>query len=110
MKRIIFLLFILFPSLSYSQKPSLHGLALIDSLSKELSIAKGDSNEVLACYYLTHEYYGSNPEKGLEYGMRGLNLAKELKWEFGEAKMNRVIGLCIIIKNLLRFIIRQLSN
>lgn len=84
--------------LSYNQqlladtKP-LQGQAKIDSLLAELPQEKSDTNETNLLCNLSYEYSSSNPDKGIEYGMKGVALAKKIKWKKGEANCYNSLGI-----------------
>ena len=64
----------------------LSGQAKIDSLLKELPKIKEDTNAVNLLSTLSGELRSINPDKGIEYGLQGVELAKEIDWKKGEAK------------------------
>ncbi len=79
----LFLLIALF-TINYSLFAQLQGQEKIDSLLKELPKAKNDTNKVNLLKDLSFEYHRINPDKGLEFGYKGLELAKKLNWEIAE--------------------------
>ncbi|MDR3680850.1 MAG: tetratricopeptide repeat protein [Flavipsychrobacter sp.] len=81
MKKLIFIsLLILGPALLWAQKV---GQARIDSLLQELPKAKVDTNKVKLLARLSFTYYTINPEEGLKYANKQLELANQLGWEQG---------------------------
>ena len=71
----------------------LSGQAKIDSLLAELPKAKGDTNEVIMLYTISHAYFKVNPDKGIDFGKKGVDLAKKINWDKGLAKSYNSIGL-----------------
>lgn len=71
----------------------LNGQMKIDSLLTELSEAEEDSNKVNILQDLSFSYYNINPDRGIEYGLRGLVLSKKIDWKKGEAKCNNNLGV-----------------
>ncbi len=93
MKKILFLLIILnlIHHLSFAQK---QGQALIDSLLLELSKAKEDTNKVKDLYLLSDNYETiGDYAQGLEYGNRGMLLAKKIDFKKGESICYNNIGI-----------------
>lgn len=89
MKFLYFFLLVLIP-LSYNLQLSaaiepLLGQAKIDSLLSELPKAKGDTNEVKLLKNLSLLLVLINPEKGLDFGLKGLKLAEKIGWDNGKA-------------------------
>ncbi len=70
----------------------LAGQAKLDSLLAELPKAKGDTNEVNLLSSLSFAYNRINPDKGIEYGEKGLKLSKKIKWKKGEAASYNSLG------------------
>ena len=70
----------------YSLAQSLRGQALIDSLVAELPNAKADTNHVKLLSSLSHKLIVINPDKGIEYGEKAIQLAEKLKWKEGKAR------------------------
>ncbi len=68
------------------------GQAKIDSLLSDLSKQQEDTNKAKILMYLSGAYEETNPEKGIEYGLKALALAKQLKWQRGEARIYTVLG------------------
>ncbi|MCA9749114.1 MAG: hypothetical protein KC414_08405, partial [Romboutsia sp.] len=60
----------------------------IDSLMLELSEASRDTNHVLLLSLLSYELEASNTDKGIKYGVKGIELAKKIKFKRGEADCN----------------------
>ena len=57
------------------------GQALVDSLLTQLPMAKEDTNKVNLLAQITAAYYPIDPEKGLQYGNKEMELAKKLEWK-----------------------------
>ncbi len=85
MKTLLLILLALTISNTNLKAEPLSGQAKLDSLLAELPKAKGDTNEVNLLSKISFSYYLTNPGKGIEYGLKGVELAKELKWNKGEA-------------------------
>ncbi|HEV8270634.1 MAG TPA: tetratricopeptide repeat protein [Chitinophagaceae bacterium] len=69
------------------------GQDLIDSLFTQLSIAKEDTSKVNLLAQLTAAYYPIDPEKGLQYGSKEMELAEKLEWKKGIGWANIHIGV-----------------
>jgi tetratricopeptide (TPR) repeat protein len=91
MKNLIILLiaFFLVKNISFAQ---LHGKAKIDSLLNELPKMKEDTNGVNLLSNIAVSYTEINPEEGLNYIQRGLNLSKKIGWQRGFAKLYLNLG------------------
>ncbi|WP_018614677.1 tetratricopeptide repeat-containing sensor histidine kinase [Segetibacter koreensis] len=64
---------------------------LIDSLKKELSTAKSDTNRVLLLAELTKAYYLFKPDTAIMLGQQAYNLSESLHYIRGEAlSLNRI--------------------
>ncbi|GAB5466682.1 MAG: hypothetical protein Kapaf2KO_21180 [Candidatus Kapaibacteriales bacterium] len=85
---LLLIIFTALPSLA-----QLQGEALIDSLEAELPKAKADTNDVNLLNRLCYSYNSINPEKGIEFGEKGLALAKEIDWKKGEATSYNNLGV-----------------
>ncbi|TNE33987.1 tetratricopeptide repeat protein, partial [bacterium] len=72
----------------------LQGQARLDSLLSELPKAKGDTNEVNLLGDISFWYNSSNPDRGIEYGQKGLALAQKINWKKGEANCYNLLGQC----------------
>src|SRR4051812_5081478 len=70
------------------------GQAYSDSLLKELPKLKDDTNKVNVLYLLSSGYYNINPDKGIKYGLQGVDLAAKLGWKTGVAKLYNSLGNC----------------
>ncbi|MER3330184.1 MAG: tetratricopeptide repeat protein, partial [Candidatus Kapaibacterium sp.] len=77
----------------------LSGQAKIDSLLAELPKAKGDTNEVKLLVKLSFELKSTNPDKGIEYGLKGVNLAKKINWKKGVANSYNSLGANSTVKS-----------
>jgi class 3 adenylate cyclase len=82
MRKILFqVLVLLFANISiYAQKK---GSELIDSLIHELPKAKADTIKVHFMSQISFAYSLINPDSGLIFSNRALDLAKKIKWEKG---------------------------
>ena len=81
---------------SYAQ---LEGQALIDSLEAELPNAKGDTNHVKLLQNLSYTYYSINPDKGIENGNKGVELAKKIDWQMGGADSYNSLAINNAVKS-----------
>ena len=100
MKKIfILLLFILFVINLYAQKQgqeridSLLVVLSTDSANGKLNESNADTNTVSLLIDLSYEYYSVNPDAGIYYGNRAMELAKKLNWQRGIAVAGNKIGL-----------------
>lgn len=66
--------------------------AKLDLLNEKLKTAIEDTNKVNLLQKMSFEYNSLNPELGVEYGNRSLELAKKLGWKKGIAKSYNSIG------------------
>lgn len=78
----------------FSQSGSRYDDPLLDSLYKVTKSAKVDSVHFAAnadmCFYLA----SIDPKAGIKYGVKALEMAKELGLKEGEAEAYRYIGIC----------------
>ena len=104
MRYLPLLLLLLIPQCKKGGTPHLHrgvvkseakleGKPRIDSLLNELNNAQEDTNKASLLGYLAFEYRIIDPDKGIQYGMQGLELATELSWKKGMAINYGHIGL-----------------
>jgi hypothetical protein len=96
MKSLLLILLVLTISTLNLKAEKLTGQAKIDSLLAELHKAKGDTNEVKLLSKLSFAYYCINPDKGIEYGEKGVKLAKKIGWKKGEAASIIAQGIAIV--------------
>ncbi|GAB5466655.1 MAG: hypothetical protein Kapaf2KO_20910 [Candidatus Kapaibacteriales bacterium] len=87
-------IFAALPSLS-----QLQGQALIDSLEAELPKAKGDTNHVKLLNKLSYQYSRVKPSEGIEYGEKGVVLAKDIDWKKGESSCYYQLGINYLNKS-----------
>jgi class 3 adenylate cyclase len=88
-----FLSAILFIVLSFAgSAQGRHGRELIDSLLAELPKMKGDTAEVILLDNISYAYCYANPDEGLRYATKSLELAQKIGWKKGEAAANNDIG------------------
>ncbi len=80
MKTILLILLALTITTLNLKAKSQTGNATLDSLLAELPKAKGDTNEVNLLGKISFSFYSTNPNKGIEYGLKGVKLAKKIKW------------------------------
>ena len=57
----------------------------IDSLKRELAIAKEDSNKVKLYNNLGYQYFFNQPDTAIFYGQKALDLAQKIRFKKGEA-------------------------
>ena len=67
----------------------------IDSLKIDLASAKEDSNKVKTLNEVCLAYAWSTPDTGMAYAKESITLSKKLKYEYGEAWANGVMGYCL---------------
>jgi len=92
MKTLLLILLVLtITTLNLKAEP-LTGQAKLDSLLAELPRVKGDTNEVKLLSSISFSYYSTNPDEGIEYGLKGLELAKKISWKQGEAVSINSLG------------------
>ena len=65
----------------------------IDSLKKELPQSAVDSNQVKILDMLAYTYSNINPDSGIKYALRALQVAEKAKWEKGIALANTELGI-----------------
>lgn len=82
MKKIIIILTVIFPLISFAQKGS---QALIDSLLVELPKMKEDTLKAAILNQLSFAYINLNPDTGIKYAQKSLTLSKKLEWQEGMA-------------------------
>jgi len=88
---ILSLLFMLCGNSSgYAQK---QGQAAIDSLLKELPNTKEDTNKVMLLDDLSFAYRNTDPDEGIKYGQKELELATSLDWKKGIGWANNDLGV-----------------
>ncbi len=103
----VFTSFILFFSVVMYSQPTgssvpvvkLQGQALIDSILTELPKQKEDTIKAMMLTRLSNEYVEIDLDKGLKYAQEGLELANELNWKKGVARLNNVLGVIYIEKS-----------
>jgi len=83
----------LFIIITSNLSANLKGQAIIDSLISELPNFEQDTNKVNLLSILSFSLYSSNPDKGIEYGIMGVDLAKKLNWKNGLADCYNSIGV-----------------
>jgi len=77
MKTLLLILLALIISSTNLKAEKLTGQAQLDSLLAELPKAKGDTNEVNLLKDISFSFYSTNPDKGIEYGLKGVKLTKK---------------------------------
>ena len=75
------------------------GQAKIDSIIKEVSNAKEDTNKVKLLKDLSMCYYNTNTDEGIKYGQMAFGLAEKLGWKKGMASSNNSIGSNFVSKS-----------
>jgi signal transduction histidine kinase len=89
LKRKLTLFFLLCFSICIAQK---QGQSRIDSLIKEIPLAKNDTIAVRLHKLIADEYIVSHPVKAKEYADKGMLLASEMKWGKGIAVFNSIVA------------------
>ena len=93
MKHVFTILLTILFTLNHSPLTSQkQGQELVDSLLTQLTKSKDDTNKVRLISKLSKEYYQIDPDAGIEYGKKGLELAKKLNWEEGIADLYVSLG------------------
>ncbi|PKL84843.1 MAG: hypothetical protein CVV22_10725 [Ignavibacteriae bacterium HGW-Ignavibacteriae-1] len=87
---ILFVFYLATVNISFAQ---LQGQEKINSLLKELPKLKEDTNGVYLYANLSFEYYLINPEEGIKYGEKGLELAEKIAWKEGKAICYSALGV-----------------
>ena len=96
MRKVLIILMISFVIFNLSivvVNAQLQGQAKIDSLTAELSKSKQDTNHLKLLNELSFIYYTIEPDKGIEYGEKGLLLAQKLDWIQGLAGCYNSLGV-----------------
>ncbi|PKL84845.1 MAG: hypothetical protein CVV22_10735 [Ignavibacteriae bacterium HGW-Ignavibacteriae-1] len=86
---ILFVFYLATINISFAQ---LQGQAKIDSLKAEIPKAKQDTNHVNLLHQISFAFNSIDPDKGIEYGEKGLELAQKLSWRKGEAYCYNSLG------------------
>jgi|GEM_PF-1520128 len=92
---------ILLLSLSFAQQVTASSLYFkseeekVSDLLKELSNSKTDSSRIEVIQDLVYELRDSDPNRGLEYGLEGVELAKKIGWLEGEARCYNNLSVCL---------------
>ena len=81
--RLYIIFFLLY--FSFNLQAQLKGKELADSLMGKLSERSEDTSKVNLLNELSTIYFSINPEQGINYGERALELAQKLKWKSGIA-------------------------
>lgn len=71
----------------------------LDSLKGLLPAAKEDTNKVLLLGAISQEYFQSDPDTSKAYGQQVLDLATQLKYDYGIIKGNNLIARCYGVQN-----------
>jgi len=90
MKYWLALLLAVAPYLVHAQK---QGQPLIDSLLTDVSVAKEDTGTVKLFDRLAYEYANIDPDSGILFGQKALDLANKLHWEKGAGMAMADLGL-----------------
>jgi tetratricopeptide (TPR) repeat protein len=86
------LIVIIFNSSFVILESQVQGQAYVDSLVNEIPKLKKDTNAINAYIGLSFINSYIDPLIGLDYGYKGLELNKKVKWEKGEASLYNSIG------------------
>lgn len=95
MKSTLYILIILL-SFGFAQQ-AMSSVLLFKSTEEkiaELQEAEEDSNKVVLSQDIAIDLRRSDADKGIEYGLKGLELAKKIGWEKGEAICYNSISIC----------------
>jgi signal transduction histidine kinase/DNA-binding response OmpR family regulator len=110
MIKVLLTILVLIPSVLHAR---LRGKLLIDSLIAALPRAKEDTNKVLLLNKISFVYQNINPDQGVAYGTRGLQMATDLKWDKGIAFAANAIGVNYLNKadydKAIQYITRSLA-
>jgi signal transduction histidine kinase/DNA-binding response OmpR family regulator len=110
MIKVLLTILVLIPSVLHAR---LGGKLLIDSMIAALPRAKEDTNKVLLLNKISFVFQNINPDQGVAYGTRGLQLASNLKWDKGIAFAANAIGVNYLNKadydRALQYITRSLA-
>lgn len=123
MKRfLLFSLLIVTYTLLQAQNPKADSLQLLetqvdisaDSLEAQLSAEKTDTARIGLLGYLCFYYAWVNPQKGINYGLQGLELSRKLKYKRGSAYCQQSLSFCLwVVGNFneaLRFCLQSLHE
>lgn len=92
---LLLLLLFVYPRYSAAQTIS----EKLDSLKTALTSAKVDTNNVLLLCEISMNYFQADPEQGIVYGKKALDLAEMLNYDYGIIKSHNVIARCYAIRN-----------
>ena len=79
---------------------SAQNTAIADSLKKQLTSSKPDTNRVLILIQLSLLYYRADPEISKKYAQKGLTLAQNLNDKKGESRCLTRIGFALHLQGL----------
>src|ERR1700677_702081 len=100
MKQLLLILFIFLPSVLSAQAKI--GQPRIDSLLYELHSEshsdKEDTAKVAILHAICYAYYNIDPDKGIQYGKQGLELAEKLNFQKYIALINYHLGVNYCVK------------
>ncbi|MCF8450608.1 MAG: tetratricopeptide repeat protein, partial [Taibaiella sp.] len=100
MKRILIILLTISCSLfTIHCSAQLQGQALIDSMLKELSRQKEDTNKVNILDELSWSYIQTDPDESKKYALQCIELAYRLNWKKGMAKANGTMAVFYYYKS-----------
>lgn len=94
--RCLFFIALFAPFLVSAQKK---GQPLIDSLKGELVNAAQDTNRVKLLDKLSYSYVTINPDSGIVFGQKALDLATALGWQKGQANAYSDLSTCYNAKS-----------
>ena len=96
--RKLFSILLLFFSVASQAQNRLVEFPNIDSLKTELAQAREDTNKVFVYTNLAFAYMYSNPDTAIQYGTKGLALAKQLEFAKGEVLPQVFIGEVLAVQ------------
>lgn len=71
----------------------LEGQAILDSMLAELPTAKEDTNKVLLLTQIAFAYRLTDPNKGVDHGLKALTLSNKLNWKEGIVSASIALGI-----------------
>lgn len=92
------ILIFLVASLSLTAAAQRTGMALVDSLTRELLRPKAPRDQVILAYTLALDYSAINPDSALHYAQMALHLGHQAKWARSVAKSYTLVGLDLYYK------------
>jgi tetratricopeptide (TPR) repeat protein len=77
----------------------LQGQAKIDSLLTQIPNAKKDTNHVNLLNNLASAYSTLNPDEGIKFDKKGLELSNKINWDYGAAQLYNTLGSLYFAKS-----------